>query len=59
MVLVFDEPRNYISLLQTKIRNRDGHEARRVGLVAYLLAADNDHSPLLTRLSGVNQPVEA
>ena len=25
--------------------------------VVYLLAADNDHRPLLTRLSAVNQPV--
>src|SRR5215813_15535629 len=32
MVLVFYRPDNYISLLQTKLRYREGHEARRVGL---------------------------
>src|SRR5712691_5704663 len=34
MVLVSDKPRNYISLLQTKISHREGHEARGVGLDA-------------------------
>jgi len=28
-----------------------------IALVAYLLTADNDHRPLLTRLSDANQPV--
>src|ERR671924_207661 len=32
MVLVCDKPSNYISILQTKISYREGHEARRVGL---------------------------
>ena len=34
MVFVFDKPYNNISLLQTKISHREGHEARRVGLEA-------------------------
>src|SRR3989442_9579630 len=32
MVLVSDKPSKYISILQTKISHREGHEARRVGL---------------------------
>jgi hypothetical protein len=31
MVLVFDKPNNYVSLLQTKRSHREGHEARRIG----------------------------
>jgi hypothetical protein len=31
MVLVFDKPNSYIGLLQTKLRHREGHEARRIG----------------------------
>jgi hypothetical protein len=34
MVLVSDKPSNDIGLLQTKLSNREGHEARRVGLEA-------------------------
>ena len=34
MVLVLDKPSNYIGLLQTKLGNREGHEARRIGLEA-------------------------
>ena len=34
MVLVADKPSNYISILQTKFSDREGHEARRVGLEA-------------------------
>ena len=32
MVLVSDKPGNTIVILQTKLRDREGHEARRVGL---------------------------
>ena len=32
MVLVSDKPDNYIGILQTKFRDREGHEARRIGL---------------------------
>src|SRR5215475_12109269 len=32
MVLVYDKPGNTIGILQTKLRDREGHEARRVGL---------------------------
>ena len=32
MVLVSDKPSNAIGILQTKLRYREGHEARRVGL---------------------------
>jgi len=32
MVLVADKPRSTIGILQTKLRNREGHEARRAGL---------------------------
>ncbi len=32
MVLVLDKPSNDIGLLQTKLGDREGHEARRVGL---------------------------
>src|SRR5262245_35784386 len=31
MVLVSDKPSNAIGILQTKLRDREGHEARRVG----------------------------
>src|SRR5882762_7853784 len=34
MVLVSYKPTNYVSILQTKFGNREGHEARRVGLEA-------------------------
>ena len=34
MVLVSYKPANYVSILQTKFGNREGHEARRVGLEA-------------------------
>ena len=32
MVLVSDKPSNAIGMLQTKLRDREGHEARRGGL---------------------------
>src|SRR5215510_146639 len=32
MVLVAYIPDNYVSILQTKFRDREGHEARRIGL---------------------------
>ena len=32
MVLVSDKPSNDIGILQTKLRHREGHETRRVGL---------------------------
>ena len=32
MVLVYDKPRSAIGILQTKLRYREGHEARRSGL---------------------------
>src|SRR5262244_1444373 len=32
MVLVYDKPRNTIGILQTKLRDREGHEARHGGL---------------------------
>ena len=32
MVLVSDGPNNYVSLLQTKLSDREGHEAGRIGL---------------------------
>src|SRR5262245_11770330 len=32
MVLVYDKPGNTIGILQTKLRDREGYEARRVGL---------------------------
>src|SRR5713101_908677 len=34
MVLVSDKPTKYVSMLQTKFSDREGHEARRVGLEA-------------------------
>ena len=34
MVLVSYKPNNNIGILQTKLSNREGHEARRVGLEA-------------------------
>src|SRR5882724_11410826 len=34
MVLASDKPNNYISILQTKLSDREGHEARRIGLEA-------------------------
>src|SRR5712671_1066929 len=34
MVLVSDRLSNYISILQTKLSYREGHEARRIGLEA-------------------------
>src|SRR5215510_15880331 len=34
MVLVSDKPSNYISILQTKLSDREGYEARRVRLEA-------------------------
>ena len=34
MVLVSDKPGNAIGILQTKLRDREGYEARRVGLEA-------------------------
>ena len=34
MVLVSEKPSNTIGILQTKLRDREGHEARRVGLEA-------------------------
>src|SRR5215475_2459788 len=34
MVLVFDKPSNNISILQTKLRDRERHKARRIGLEA-------------------------
>jgi hypothetical protein len=34
MVLVSYEPNGYISILQTKLSHREGHEARRMGLEA-------------------------
>ena len=34
MVLVSDESSNGISILQTKFGDREGHEARRIGLEA-------------------------
>ena len=34
MVLVSDKPRSDIGILQTKLRYREGHKARRVGLEA-------------------------
>src|SRR4029453_5868793 len=40
MVLVFDKPNNYISLLQTKRSPREGHEARRIGAPAMPLDED-------------------
>ena len=40
MVLVSDTPSNDISLLQTKLSNREGHEARRGGLEAMPLDQD-------------------
>src|ERR671935_1820444 len=38
MVLVSDKPSNAIGILQTQLRDREGHEARRVGLEAVPLA---------------------
>src|SRR6266446_8076034 len=45
MVLVSDKPNNDIGLLQTKLSNREGHEARRVGLETMPLDQDieGDH----------------
>ena len=37
MVLVSYSLDNYVSILQTKLSNREGHEARRIGLEAMLL----------------------
>jgi hypothetical protein len=44
-------------MLPTPSRILHGHGGKRRRRVAYLLTADNDHRPLLTRLSDVNQPV--
>ena len=40
MVLVTYKPSNDIGLLQTKLRHREGHEARRVGLQTMPLDQD-------------------
>src|SRR6266436_8083207 len=40
MVLVSDKPNNDIGLLQTKLSNREGHDARRVGLETMPLDQD-------------------
>src|SRR5215475_12744011 len=40
MVLVSAKPNNYISILQTKLSNRERHETRRVGLEAMPLDED-------------------
>src|SRR4030095_6704823 len=40
MVLVSAKPNNHISILQTKICDREGHEARRVGLETMPLDQD-------------------
>ena len=40
MVLVSDKPSNDIGILQTQLSDREGHEARRVGLEAMPLDED-------------------
>ena len=40
MVLVFYSLDNYVSLLQTKLSHREGHETRRIGLEAMPLDQD-------------------
>src|SRR5882672_4350134 len=40
MVLVSYKPYNYVSILQTKLGHREGHEARRMGLEAMPLDQD-------------------
>src|SRR5881397_311079 len=40
MVLVYDKPNNAIGILQTKLRYREGHEARRGGLETIPLDQD-------------------
>src|SRR2546425_7357864 len=52
MVLVSDKPRNDISLLQTKLSHREGHEARGVGLEAippdeYIEGGHSEREPRL------------
>jgi len=52
MVLVSDKPSNIIGILQTKLSNREGHEARRVGLKAVPLDqhVEGGHGEGQTRL---------
>jgi hypothetical protein len=40
MVLVYNKPNNAIGILQTKLRYREGHEARRGGLETIPLDQD-------------------
>src|SRR5215472_6523863 len=52
MVLVSDKPSNDISILQTKLSHREGHEARRGGLEAMPLDEhiEGGHGKRQTRL---------
>src|SRR6266700_5499035 len=53
MVLVSYIPYNYISILQTKFRDREGHETRRVGLETMPLDQhiEGGHGERQTRLN--------
>ena len=64
MVLVFHSLDNYISLLQTKLGHREGHETRRIGLEAMPLDQDikgrhgERESSLEIRPHAVHDPLE-
>jgi hypothetical protein len=57
MVLVSYILNGYISFLQTKFSDREGHEARRVRLVVYLPPADKYHG-LTHRLSQEQKDID-
>ncbi len=64
MVLVSDKPTKYVSMLQTKFSDREGHEARRVGLEAmpldqHIEGGHGEREPRLKiRPHAVHDPLE-
>jgi hypothetical protein len=59
MVLVSCKPNNIIGILQTKLSDREGHEARRMGLEAMPLDQHikSRHSECEARLEVLPDPV--
>src|SRR5216683_2181969 len=64
MVLVSYKPYNYVSILQTKLGHREGHEARRMGLEAmpldqHIEGGHGEREPCLKILPhAVHDPLE-
>ena len=64
MVLASDKPNNYIGLLQTKLSDRERHEARRIGLEAmpldqYIEGGHGEREPRLKILPHAVHPLLA